>query len=139
MLTSYSLRHFYFNFFYMWQQFENWKSLKKIELNCFDVSQNSFSNRCWKIQPYILKNKHVLFLKYMWAKSVQVSILKKWALFTDPGWNWGLGSLLKVFTIIGLPSDIYSVQLYCSCHHFLHQSSTDFHMNIEGLINLLRS
>ena len=34
-----------------------------IELKFCEVSRNSFSNRCWKFQLSILKNKKVLFLK----------------------------------------------------------------------------
>ena len=33
------------------------------ELKFCEVSRNSFSNRCWKFQLSILKNKKVLFLK----------------------------------------------------------------------------
>ena len=34
-----------------------------IELKFCEISRNSFSNRCWKFQLSILKNKKVLFLK----------------------------------------------------------------------------
>ena len=46
-----------------------------------EVSRNSFSNRCWKFQLSILKNKKVLFLKkYFFGRS---QYQNKKALFTD--------------------------------------------------------
>ena len=45
-----------------------------IELKFCEVSRNSFLNRCWKFQLWILKNKKVLFLKKRWAKSRVLNI-----------------------------------------------------------------
>ena len=50
----------------------------------------SFSNRCWKFQLPILKNKKVLFLKkYLFLRSRY----KNKALFTDSTFREGFGTL----------------------------------------------
>ena len=53
-----------------------------IELKFCEVSRNSFSNRCWKFQLSILKNKKVLILKKYFLGRCQYK--KKTALFTHP-------------------------------------------------------
>ena len=44
-----------------------------IELKFCEVSRNSFSNRYWKFQLSILKNKKVLFLKKIWFRPLSIS------------------------------------------------------------------
>ena len=63
-----------------------------IELKFCEVSAKAFSNRCWKCQSSILKNKKVLFLRKVFFK--QLSIWKQksfvyWLNFTE-----GFGSIL---------------------------------------------
>ena len=43
-----------------------------IELKFCEVSRNSFSNRCWKFQLSILRNKKVLFLKINFVAVVNI-------------------------------------------------------------------
>jgi hypothetical protein len=52
-----------------------------IELKFCEISWNPFSNRCWKFQLSILKNKKVLFLKIYFFGPCQYQ--NKKALFTD--------------------------------------------------------
>ena len=58
------------------------------ELKFCEVSRNSFSNRCWKFQLSILKNKKVLFQKKYFLGRCQYQ--NKKAFFTDPIFSEGL-------------------------------------------------
>ena len=60
-----------------------------IELKFCEVSWNAFSNRCWKFQFSILKNKKVLFLKKYFLSRGQYQ--NKKALFTDSIFREGFG------------------------------------------------
>ena len=57
------------------------------ELKFCEVVQNSLSNRCWKFQLSILKNKKVLILKNFFLDHCQYQ--NKKALFTDPIFSEG--------------------------------------------------
>ena len=58
-----------------------------IELKFCEVSQNSFSNRCWKFQLFILKNKKVLFLKKK-CFFLLLSISKQKSFVYWPNFQW---------------------------------------------------
>ena len=47
---------------------ENWNSSRHL-LELCKVSQNYLSNRCWKFQLYILKNKKCFIPKKIWFRS----------------------------------------------------------------------
>ena len=56
------------------------------ELKCGEVSRNSISNRCWKFQLSILKNKKVLFLKkYLLSRIAKVDPKDG---FSRPNFQW---------------------------------------------------
>ena len=59
-----------------------------IELKFCQVSRNSFSNRFWKSQLFILKNKKVLFFKKNLSRC---QYQNKNDLFTDPIFSEGFG------------------------------------------------
>ena len=59
-----------------------------IELTFCEVSRNSFSNRFWKFQLSILKNKKVLFQKKIFFKPL--STLKQKSLDYRPNFQWRL-------------------------------------------------
>ena len=65
-----------------------------IELKLCEVSRNSFSNRCWKFQLSILKNKKVLFLKKYFLSHCQYQ--NKKALFADPIFSEGFALEVKM-------------------------------------------
>ena len=70
---------------------ENNNCLNKLnELKFCEVSRNSISNRCWKFQLSILKNKKVLSLKKIFFNS-RCQYQNKKSLFTDPIFSEGLG------------------------------------------------
>ena len=60
-----------------------------IELKFCEVSRNSVSNRCWKFQLSILKNKTVLFLKKILSKIDQYNSIR-----------WRLLSLFSVTVLV---------------------------------------
>ena len=68
-----------------------------IELKFCEDSRNSISNRCWKFQLSILKNKKVLSLKKHFCGRCQYQ--NKTALFTDPIFSEGFG-LARLFLLL---------------------------------------
>ena len=61
-----------------------------IELKFCEVSRNSFSNRCWKFQLSILKNKKVLFLKKYFLSRCQYQNKKNFVYWPNFQWRfWG--------------------------------------------------
>ena len=77
-IGSWNFQHLFKNEFHETSQNFNsiWQPREKMYVNCLneltlrEVSQNSFSNRCWKFQLSILKSKKVLFLKKMFLALV---------------------------------------------------------------------
>ena len=69
----------YFHFFYQ-------LSDSRLSWNFCEVSRNSFSNRFWKFQLSILKNKKVLFLKNIFFKPLSIS--KQKSFVYHPNFRW---------------------------------------------------
>ena len=69
---------------------ENNNCLNKMnELKFCEVSWNSFSNRFWKFQLSILKNRKILFLKKLFFKPLSISKQKSFVYWLNfPGRFW---------------------------------------------------
>ena len=78
LFRDYGLEHIFFrNKTFLFFKIESWNFQHLFEMKFRETSQNfnsirqpikKISNRCWKFQLSILKNKNVLFLKNIWSK-----------------------------------------------------------------------
>ena len=80
-----------------------------IQLKFCEVSWNSFSNRCWKFQLSILKNKNDLFIKKYFFGPSQYQ--NKKALFTD-----SIFPKVLVYTFLRL--NVFTMDCFCLWYFF---------------------
>ena len=101
------------------------------ELKLCEVAWISFSNRCWKFQLSILKNKKVLFLKKNFGRC---QYQNKQALFADPifseGFDWKYQLWFSRWT-----KNKESGHTGYSCHYFF-MSNLHFYLFIFGQVCL---
>ena len=101
-----------------------------IELKFCEVSRNSFSNRFWKFQLSVLKNKKVLFLK----KIKPLSISKQRSFVYRPNFQWRFwirrvifdGIFLKILNWILFPQQK-------SCQSMFRPSQKPDHFRIHKI------